>query len=666
MSHNSVKTNIIEIKKGDGITHALKRYVEQNPNSVISDNKITLAEWNATIDKLVEINNQRIKDGKKSIFTGRSERNDYRRSFVVHASQKIEFTETEINQLFETMGVTIHKKTQDKPKLSPAPDKNNNKTTVSPTKKKNNIPVVPTDSIKKTTPSGKTEANDNAAKTIKTNIPAQVKKTATPAKTENKSRFSLSWKEIGKQALKSGKNFVKSMFCDEKGFSLKRTATTIGVIAGLALAAPAAAAFGASTAVVSGIALGTKIIGAGLGAMLLYSGSKKTIEGTKEYLGAENRKQAEAGMEKAMDGAVELASIPIIGGLVKTGSKLVNMVFRGKSAKPQAQSQPEAQPQPQSQLQPETKPSSQENPISEPAPQQPVVENTAASAQPVSKPAPAEPKAEVKPQPKPQSENKTVTQQTPNPKQSKPGIQFGPSKTEKPRKDDGFTFDYSKQVEEPKPTKTRSQTEPQPQTRPEPRGMNVTPREFAPHSYTEADIPQIRLNTRTYESDYRMFEISEGGFKRAPRDGFGYKTMANNHREGSIVQLIIGKNPNGQKFVAFEIPSGRFDKCGRSCRAMYELTSEPGKDFTPVQIDAIKTIMNLTPEQMLAEYPLSRGTTVLDRWGGNNDISISLDVILREIAHFSKGKELPSNIVKQIKSVDALQPGKHIELLQYD
>lgn len=48
------------------------------------------------------------------------------------------------------------------------------------------------------------------------------------------------------------------MFCDENGFSLKRTAATVGVVAGLALAAPVAAAAGASAAVVGGVALTAK------------------------------------------------------------------------------------------------------------------------------------------------------------------------------------------------------------------------------------------------------------------------------------------------------------------------------------------------------------------------------------------------------------------------
>ena len=47
-------------------------------------------------------------------------------------------------------------------------------------------------------------------------------------------RAELSWEEIGKIGLKSAKNFVKGMFCDENGLSLTRTLTTAGTIAGFA------------------------------------------------------------------------------------------------------------------------------------------------------------------------------------------------------------------------------------------------------------------------------------------------------------------------------------------------------------------------------------------------------------------------------------------------
>ena len=104
------------IEKNKGITHALKKLIKKMPNSIISDGKITLSEWNATMDKLVEINEKRKQAGKESIFTGGVDKTKkgWRNSFIVHSKQEITFTEEEINELFAAMGVTISE-TQLKP-----------------------------------------------------------------------------------------------------------------------------------------------------------------------------------------------------------------------------------------------------------------------------------------------------------------------------------------------------------------------------------------------------------------------------------------------------------------------------------------------------------------------------------------------------------------------
>ena len=69
-------------------------------------------------------------------------------------------------------------------------------------------------------------------------------------------RAELSWEEIGKIGLKSAKNFVKGMFCDENGFSLTRTLTTASTIAGFAAVA-AIPGVGPAIALPAGAALGT-------------------------------------------------------------------------------------------------------------------------------------------------------------------------------------------------------------------------------------------------------------------------------------------------------------------------------------------------------------------------------------------------------------------------
>lgn len=639
MSTNQVNTTKITIEKTEGITHALKRLVESKPNSVLSDEKITLAEWNTTIDKLIEINEQRTKEGKKCIFTGGTDRKDYKTSFVVHTNQEIEFTESEINQLYEAMGVTFSEESQQKP--TPEPPKSETPAPNDSTKTNPANPEDPADStsvVKPVAPADTTKVEQKAQP-----APVQVKVPVKQPEKAKKSRFSLSWSEIGKQAWKSTKNFVKGMFCDKKGFSLKRTATTIGIIAGLALAAPAAAALGASAGIVAGIALTTKIIGAGLGAMFIYSGGKKTVEGTKEYFNAENRKQAEAGMEKAMNGAVELASIPIIGGLLKAGSKFVNIIYKGKSAK--HQTQPKIEPKAQT----ETKPSVQEKSVSEIASTEQGIEKA-----PIEKPSARSTTSQTQ-------KTQPIIEETPQ----KPAVE--PSVEAKiPEAESKNTILRDEIVIEGKVTEKPS-VEVTREVISEPKGRNVTPREFAPHNYQQPDIPNVEIITRAFETDYRHYDISSGKQMSTSSSKICKEAMMAFEEGSSDVSLIIGKGSNGQKYVAFNIPSGRYDEKGRTIRNIITLTSEPGKDFLPVQIDAIKTIMSLTPEQLLTEYPLSRGIKEIGKQlGSNDDISISLDVILREITHFSKGKELPSNVVEQINSIGNLQPGNYIELLQWN
>lgn len=341
MSDLSIRENrTIVIKKNKGITHALKKYVTDNPNSIMSDGKITAKEWNATLDKLIEINNQRKANNQKPIFTGGTDKSraGWHSSFVVHPNQKIEFTADEMGELLTAMGVTFknaneekaeNKKEQSEKPKTQTPAANSDSTKVKPlaaqdSTKIETIPALPEDTIPsrempvqpadtipakiippaaqdsikpampdsvKIAPAAVQDsiAQTTPADTVKGNIvskpadasTASVSETVENAKT--KSRYELSWSEIGNIGIKSAKNFVKGMFCDENGFSLKRTATTVGVIAGLALAAPAAAALGASAAVVGGVALTAKVAGLGLAGYMAYNGGKNAIQGGQKY-----------------------------------------------------------------------------------------------------------------------------------------------------------------------------------------------------------------------------------------------------------------------------------------------------------------------------------------------------------------------------------------------
>ena len=105
-------------------------------------------------------------------------------------------------------------------------------------------------------------------------------------------RAELSWEEIGKIGMNRSKELVKGMFCNEDGFSLKRTLTTLGT----------GAAFAAISIVSAPAAL---ICGAALGAYTVCSGTAKIIEGKKAYDNAKTHEEAVQAMEKAMDGGIE-------------------------------------------------------------------------------------------------------------------------------------------------------------------------------------------------------------------------------------------------------------------------------------------------------------------------------------------------------------------------
>ncbi len=344
------KTTIV-IKKNKGITHALRDYIKSNPNSVITDGKITPKEWSAALDALVEINNNRKSENKTPIFTGGTDktRAGWHTSFVVHPEQKIEFTSEEMDSIYKALGVTFKEQAQpqnaDPAKSAPSTAKDSapvapqDTSKVAPPVAKDSIPTAPQDTTKVVTPAPATEEVSSAADST------DVRKASVDTSSK-KSRYELSWGEIGKISLKSAKNFVKGMFCDEDGFSLKHTAATVGVVAGLALAAPAAAAAGASAVVVGGVALAAKTVGLGLAGVMAYNGGKNAIEGGQKYYNSTTEEEAKANMEQAMDGAVEAAAALPAFFAIKGGANKGNKIAQNKaSQKPAVEEAPKAGPE---------------------------------------------------------------------------------------------------------------------------------------------------------------------------------------------------------------------------------------------------------------------------------------------------------------------------------
>lgn len=94
-------------------------------------------------------------------------------------------------------------------------------------------------------------------------------------------RAELSWEEIGKIGINRSKELVKGMFCNEDGFSLKRTLTTLGTAAAFAAIA-AIPGVGPAIALTGGAALCT---------YTAYKGTGKVLEGKKEYYNAKHTKK---------------------------------------------------------------------------------------------------------------------------------------------------------------------------------------------------------------------------------------------------------------------------------------------------------------------------------------------------------------------------------------
>lgn len=110
MTDNSIKAQTIKIdSKTNSLTKALKKLVENNSNLIFTDGKVTASEWNATMDKLAEINQARKQSGQDSIFSGGTDKTSagWQNSFIVHDGQEINFTAEEMKQLYDAMGVTV-------------------------------------------------------------------------------------------------------------------------------------------------------------------------------------------------------------------------------------------------------------------------------------------------------------------------------------------------------------------------------------------------------------------------------------------------------------------------------------------------------------------------------------------------------------------------------
>ena len=105
-----------------GITWELKNLIENNKNCKMSDGKITASEWDKTMDALADIDMERRRKNETPIFTCScydKSKDKYQENFIVQPGQKIEFTQSEMEQIYNAMGVELTNTQEKKPKETP-------------------------------------------------------------------------------------------------------------------------------------------------------------------------------------------------------------------------------------------------------------------------------------------------------------------------------------------------------------------------------------------------------------------------------------------------------------------------------------------------------------------------------------------------------------------
>jgi len=180
--------------------------------------------------------------------------------------------------------------------------------------------------------------------------------------------------------------------------------------------------------------------------------------------------------------------------------------------------------------------------------------------------------------------------------------------------------------------------------------------ELPAHKYT--DVPDIGVRSRTADIDFWDYSPS----LRAIKPNYISAKMSSNinFNQGGVV-LIAGKSTDGRKVVFLQSPAGRIDYHGRQCRNLVTLTSKNG-DFSPAQLDLIKAVAGKSHEQLMKEMPLARAISVKMNDEGKEIIATDIDVLLREVAHWSKGRNLSSAASDALAKLENMPNDSYIRL----
>ncbi len=188
----------ITIQKGQGLTQALKKYAEKAGFS-FSGGSISKQEWQKTIKVLDQIQAERSKSNKGSIFGN---------GYEVQTGQKIEFSESESKRLWDAMGVLNNASSSGKPS---AGGHVNNNTPVANNSVKPNKTTNPSHTTK---PANNTHTTNNSVKPNNTVKPSHTTK---PTKNTNTTKVTNNTtKPVHQQPSKpvSTKQLVKSLHDD--------------------------------------------------------------------------------------------------------------------------------------------------------------------------------------------------------------------------------------------------------------------------------------------------------------------------------------------------------------------------------------------------------------------------------------------------------------------
>lgn len=182
--------------------------------------------------------------------------------------------------------------------------------------------------------------------------------------------------------------------------------------------------------------------------------------------------------------------------------------------------------------------------------------------------------------------------------------------------------------------------------------------ELPQHSYK--DIPDIGVVTRGYSNDYTFYRTASNAVNYRILSKKGFYSVGD---EGKII-LGVGKTDEGKAFVFFQSPADRYDNVNRPIRNMITLTAPEGK-INEAQLDLIKAVVGKDFKELSEQKPLARAFSV-NYSEIDESINIDENMLLNEIAHFSKGRELDSTIQKKLSELENMRNGDFMRLWSVD